>query len=151
MYIHTFTCVCEYQGRFSSLLSLKYITYSFLSPFLLSVCRVSPVVSCPVLSSVSRDCRAVCPLSFSPFVPIWRAIEAPRRPSVCRSVCCAACLLLVSRQAQDGVTVGTDAPRICPRQCPCLLLPMCCRVFRRLFRCPFRGLSCCLLPVVVWW
>lgn len=68
--------------------------------------------------------------------------------SVCRSVCRAACLLLVHHQAQNAMTVGTDAPRVCPR--PYLLLPMCCRVSRRLFRCPFRGLPCVLLPCVVW-
>lgn len=53
---------------------------------------------------------------------------------------------LVRHQAQNSVAVWADAPRVCPRLCPCLLLPMCCRVSR----CPFRGLSC-LLPCVVWW
>ena len=54
--------------------------------------------------------------------------------------------LLVRYQAQNGVTVWADAARIYPR--PCLLLPMCCRVFR----CPFRGFRVCvLLPAVFWW
>lgn len=160
MYMHTFTCVCESQRRFSSLLSLKYLYISFsFSPCSVPLLRSPPPLprrvairvplpclrlsSAPAVCSVPA-CRAVCPLSVSPFVPVWRAIEAPRRPSVCRSVCRAACPSLVSYQAQNAMTVGADAPRICPRLCPCLLLPMCCR---GLFRC----LSCCLLPCVVWW
>ena len=35
-----------------------------------------------VLSLLPACCRAVCPLSFSPFVPIGRALEALRRPAV---------------------------------------------------------------------
>lgn len=160
------------SGVFSLLIPLKYYILFFLSVCLFSPCSLPAAVllsvpllrsppplprrvairvplpclrlsSAPAVCSVPA-CRAVCPLSVSPFVPVWRAIEAPRRPSVCRSVCRAACPSLVSYQAQNAMTVGADAPRICPRLCPCLLLPMCCR---GLFRC----LSCCLLPCVVWW
>lgn len=138
MYIHMLVCVCESQRRFSSLLSLKYLYISFS----FSPCSV-PLLPCvPLWLSA-----AVCPLSSSPFVPIWRALEAPRRPSVCRSVCRAACPLLVSYQAQNAMTVWADAPRIFPRSC--LLLSMCCRGLFRCFRCPFR--VCVLLPCVVWW
>lgn len=170
------------SAGFSSLLSLKYITYSFFCLSALSLfppcCRLSLLSSvppplpqaqghpCPSLllpsllpsacppdacsCCVFRGCR-VCPVvSPSPWPvpscllcvrPIWRAPEAPRRPSVCPAVCPAACPSLVSHQAQNGVTVWADAPRVCPR--PFVLLPMCCR-------CLFRGLSC-LLPCVVWW
>ena len=47
-------------------------------PFLSSL-RLS---SAPPACRVFRGCRAVCPLSFSPFVPIGHAPEAPRRPAV---------------------------------------------------------------------
>ena len=82
-----------------------------------------------------------------------RAPEALRRPSVCPVVFRAACPSLVSYKAQDSVTVWADAPRIYPR--PYLLLPMCCRVFRRLSR-GFRPrvrvcVRVCVLPGVVWW
>lgn len=140
MYIHTLACLCESQRCFFSLLSLKYISYLF---FCLSVlCLLPPC--CRVFRGLS--CR-LSSLLLSPFVPIWRTLEALRRPSVCR----AACLLLVSYQAQNAVAVWADAARICPR--PYVLLPMCCRC---LFRCPFRGFRpsvrvCVLLPCVLWW
>lgn len=171
MYMHTFTCVCESRRRFSPLLSLKYLYISFFLPacslpapsLLPSIparsapqarghpCPSLPLSAFPPLvlrSSCSccvfRGCRV------SPAVSPWLvpcvccvcALEALRRPSVCRSVCPAACPSLVHHQAQDAVTVWADAPRIYPR--PCLLLPMCCRVFR----CPFRVLSCGFLPCV---
>lgn len=126
-------------------------------PFLPAVC---PVVSCsvspwlvsPWLVPFCLLCAlwlpaAVCPLS--PLCPRLARREALRRPSVC-VVSLWRLPLLVHRQAQDGVTVWADAPRICPR--PCLPLPMCCRVSRCLFR-GFRvAVSVCvLLPCVVWW
>ena len=142
MYMHTLARFCESQRCFS-LLSPLNITYSFFclpaSPCCLPSACPPDAWSCCVSCG---GCRVVCPLSSSPFIPIGRALEAPRRPSVCPAVCPS----LVCHQAQDGVAVWANAPRICPRLCPCLLLPMCCRVFRRLFR----GLSC-LLPFVVWW
>ena len=105
---------------------------------------------------VFRGCRAVCPLSFSPFVPIWRALKLSGG-LLCVVPCVVCCPSLVSYQAQNGVTVWADAPRICPR--PCLLLPMCCRVSRWLFRGLSRGfrpcvrvcVRVCVLPGVVWW
>ena len=93
-----------------------------------------------------RGCRAVCPLSIG---------HAPKLSGGLPS--CLLCLvvlwwlpLLVHRQAQDSVTVWADAACICPRPDP--LLPMCCRVFRWLFR-GFRPCVrvCVLLPCVVWW
>ena len=62
MYIHTFTCFCESRWCFPPHLSLKYITY-----FFLSVCSLSVPVPCSVL--------CVC------------APEALRRPSACPVVC----------------------------------------------------------------
>ena len=111
MYIHTSARFCESQRRFFSLLSLKYYILFFLSALSLfpSCCRVfssfpssstpqarghpCPSLLPPFLPSlrlpsappacrVFRGCRAVCPLSFSPFVPIGRALEALRRPAV---------------------------------------------------------------------
>ena len=107
MYIHTLARFCESQRRFFSLLSLKYLYISFFrslpAPCLLpcSSCllhspgaRPSVSLSPPSLPAfpplvlrscscrVFRGCRAVCPLSFSPFVPIGRALEALRRPAV---------------------------------------------------------------------
>ena len=177
--MHTFTRFCESRRRFSLssplniYISLFYLCLSDLS-LLPACCRApprsppplprrvairAPLSSLPafpplVLRSCScrvfRGCRAVCPLSFSPFVPIG---HAPKLSGGLPS--CLLCLVvlwwlpsLVHRQAQNGVTVWADAARIYPR--PCLLLPMFCRVFR----CPFRVLSCglsCLLSCVVWW
>ena len=158
---------------FFSLLSLKYLYISFfyicLSVLSLSaaVCPLrsppplprreairAPLSSLPVfrLSSAPAVC---CVFRGSFRVPVFCvcAPEALWRPSACRAVCRAACPSLVCCQAQNGVTVWADAPRICPRPCP---LFMC----RRVFRCPFRVLSCgflpcvrvcVLLPCVVWW
>ena len=100
-------------------------------PLLLPSCRVSSLL----LSLYLRRARP----------------EDLLRPSACRAVCRAACLLLVSHQAQDNMAVWADAACICPRPDP-LLSVMCCRVFR----CPFRGVRpsvcvCVLLPCVVWW
>ena len=168
MYIHTFACFCEPQWRFFSLLSLKYLYISFfcLSDLsLLPACCRAPLLrspgawpsvslsppslpclpfrlpSAPPVCCVFRGCRAVCPLSIG---------HAPKLSGGLPS--CLLCLvvlwwlpLLVHRQAQNAMTVGADAPRIYPR--PFVLLPMCCRVSR----CLFRVLSCCLLPAVVWW
>ena len=166
------------SAAFSSLLSLKYISYLFFlsacslpAPCLLPCSSLFPpplprrkairvpLSSLPafpplVLRSCSccvfRGCRAVCPLSIG---------HAPKLPGGLPS--CLLCLvvlwwlpLLVRHQAQNSVTVWADAPRIYPR--PCLLLPMCCRVFRRLFRVLSRGFRpcvrvCVLLPAVIWW
>lgn len=111
-------------------------------PCLPSAC---PPLLLPAVCSVA----AVCPLSPSPFIPVGRAPEAPRRSSVCAA---AVCPSLVRHQAQNAVTVWADAPRIYPRPYPCPLV-MCCRG-------SFRGLSRgflpsvrarVLLPAVVWW
>lgn len=179
--MHTHVRFRESQRRFFSLLSLKYLYISFsfspcsvpllpcFSPFPFSappgarpsvslsppLCLPSacPPILLPAVCSVAAVCVLLCPFRLP--VPVACSVclsvacarpEAPRRPSVCPAVCRAACLLLVSYQAQNSVTVGTDAPRICPR--PFILLSvMCCRVFC----CPFRCLSCCLLSCVVWW
>ena len=130
MYMHTLARFCESQRRFSlfSPLNIYHIFFSVCCVF--RGCRVSPAVSPWLVPCVCCVC----------------APEALRRPSVCPAVCRAACPSLVSYQAQDSVTVWADAPRVYPRPCP--LLPMCCRW---LFCCPFRVLSCCLLPCVVRW
>lgn len=155
MYIHTLTRFCESQRRFSLLIPLKYYILFFLSVCSLSaplLRRVSirasllRLSSAPAVCSVPA-CLAVCPLSSSPFVPIWRALKLSGG-----LLCVLPCVFrllpsLVRYQAQDAVAMWTDAPRICPR--PCLPLSMCCR---GLFRCPFRGFRpCVLLPCVVWW
>lgn len=163
---------------FSSLLSLKYITYSFFCLSALSLfppcCRLSLLSSVPpplpqarghpcpsLLPSAcppdacsccvfrgcrvsSGGCRALCP---SPSLPLSPSGAPPKLPGglLCALPCVLLLPSLVRHQAQDGVTVWADAPRVCPR--PFVLLPMCCRVFR----CPFCGLPCCLLPVVPWW
>ena len=192
MYIHLFVCVCESQRRFSPLLSLKYLYISFFTSVCLSLpapCLLpcsssvpppplprreairpslrSSFPAFPPLVLRSCSCRVFRGCRVSPVVSPWLvpscllcvcALEAPRRPSVCR----AACLLLVSYQAQNAMTVGADAPRVCPR--PYLLLSvMCCRCSFRVSRCPFRCLFrclscllssvrvCVLLPAVVWW
>lgn len=151
---------------FSPLLSLKYITYSFFCLSALPVLSLLPCVFRPsLLPSTTHQARGHPCSSLPAFPPLvlrcllllpcvpWLVPscllcvrpEALRRPSVCRAVCRAACPSLVCCQAQNAVTEWADAPRIYPRPYPCPLV-MCCRVFR----CPFRGLSC-LLPCVVWW
>ena len=140
MYIHTFTCFCESRRRFFSLLSLKYLYISFFRS-LPAPCLL-PCSSCLLHSPGARPSVSLSP----PSLPAFPLL-------VLRSSCllCVPWLpLLVRRQAQDSMAVWADAARICPR--PCLLLPMCCRVFR----CPFRGFRpsvrvCVLLPCVVWW
>ena len=134
MYMHTFTRFCESQRRFSLFsplniyISLFYLCLPDLS--LLPVCCRAP--PCSLLRSACPSApAAVCSVAVVPCVLWWL-------PS------------LVKCQAQNSVTMWADAPRIYPR--PCLLLPMCCRVFR----CPFRGFRpsvrvCVLLPCVVWW
>lgn len=118
MYMHTLARFCESQWCFFSLLSLKYITYSFSVLSLLPLCSLPAAVSplrspppplpqarghpCPSLlpSACPPDACSCCrvspvvwrlsclvPFPFSPFVPIGRAPEAPRRPSVCPAVC----------------------------------------------------------------
>ena len=118
-------------------------------PFLPSAC---PPILLPAVCSVAAVrlllCSVVSPsVSPSPCLDP-SSVCAPLKLSggLLRVLSCVLWQLpsLVSHQAQDGVAVWADAPRICPR--PCLLLPMCCRVFR----CLSRGLSC-LLPCVVWW
>ena len=161
------------SAAFFSLLSLKYLYISFFVLSLLPACCRVPLLHSPgarpsvslsppslpafpplVLRSCScrvfRGCRAVCPLSIG---------HAPKLSGGLPS--CLLCLvvlwwlpLLVRYQAQNGVTVWADAACICPR--PCLLLPMCCRVSRWLFRGLSRGFRpsvrvCALLPCVVWW
>ena len=119
------------------------------SPPFLAFPSACPPLLLPAVCSV-----AAVPFVLSPSPPLYLS-GAPLKlsgglPS------CLLCLVvlwwlpsLVRHQAQNGVTVWADAARICPR--PCLLLPMCCRVFRCLFRVSVRVLSCCLLPCVVWW
>ena len=179
--MHTFTRFCESQRRFSLLSPLNIYISLFFCLYVLSLlpvcCRASlrsppplprrvairvPISSLPsclpsacpplLLLCVPWLPAAVCPLLPSPFIPIWRALKLS-----CGLPSCLLCLVvlwwlpsLVKCQAQNGVAVWADAACICPR--PCLLLPMCCRVFR----CPFRGFLSCvrvcvLLPCVVWW
>ena len=144
--MHTLVCFCESRRRFS-LFSPLNITYSFFCLLLPAVCSVAAV------------CRLVCPLppprprglfrpAFCVFIPSGAPLKLPGGLPSC--LLCLVVLwwlpLLVRHQAQNAMTVGADAARIYPR--PCLPLPMCCRVFRRLFR-GFR--VCVLLPCVVWW
>lgn len=84
MYIHTFTCFCESRWCFPPHLSLKYITY-----FFLSVCSLSVPVPCSVL--------CVC------------APEALRRPSACPVVCVLSCVscLSVTRQPSGARRCGS--------------------------------------------
>ena len=167
--MHTLARFCESRRRFSLFSPLNiYISLFFVLSLLPACCRV-PLLHSPgarpsvslsppslpafpplVLRSCScrviRGCRAVCPLSIG---------HAPKLSGGLPS--CLLCLVvlwwlpsLVKCQAQDSMAVWADAARIYPR--PCLLLPMCCRVFR----CPFRGFRpsvrvCVLLPCVVWW
>ena len=118
-----------------------------LSPPFLPSLRLSS--RCLLLLCVPWLPAAVCPLLPSPFIPIWRALKLS-----CGLPSCLLCLVvlwwlpsLVKCQAQNAMTVGADAARICPR--PCLLLPMCCRwLFRGFLSCVR---VCVLLPCVVWW
>ena len=159
---------------FFSLLSLKYLYISFFrslpAPCLLPCSSLFPPplrlssAPAPAVCSVAAVCRLVCPLPpprprglfrpvFCVFIPSGTPLKLPGG-----LLCVVPCVLwwlplLVRYQAQNGVTVWADAARIYPR--PCLLLPMCCRVFR----CPFRGfrpsvrvcVRVCVLPCVVWW
>ena len=103
--MHTLARFCESRRRFSLFSPLNiYISLFFVLSLLPACCRV-PLLHSPgarpsvslsppslpafpplVLRSCScrvfRGCRAVCPLSFSPFVPIGHALEALRRPAV---------------------------------------------------------------------
>ena len=170
--MHTLARFCESRQRFSLLLSLKYLYISFFS---FSPCSLPAAV---IPSSTLQARGHPCPSLLPPFLPSLRLSSAPA--PVVRSVAavpfvpighapklsgglpsCLLCLvvlwwlpLLVRHQAQNAMTVWADAARICPR--PCLLLPMCCRVSRWLFRVLFRGFRpsvrvCVLLPCVVWW
>ena len=125
--------------------------FSLFSPLniyisLFSVCLISPC-SLPAAVSSLRSPPPPLPRRVAIRAPLSSLPAFP--PLVLRSSCllCVPWLpLLVRHQAQNAMTVGADAARICPR--PCLLLPMCCRVFR----CPFRGFRVCvLLPAVFWW
>ena len=158
--MHTLARFCESRRRFSLFSPLNiYISLFFCLPVL----SLSP-------PPLPRREAIRAPLSSLPaFLPlVLRSCCRVSDPAVC-CLCavscgdlgglpsCLLCLvvlwwlpLLVHRQAQNSVTVGADAACICPR--PCLLLPMCCRVFR----CPFRGFRpsvrvCVLLPAVFWW
>lgn len=150
-------CTCLHAfaslgGVFPPLLSLKYITYSFF-PSLPACCRApprsprreairTPLSSLPsCLPSLIPSAPAVCSAAACCRLSSLLLSLYPRRSSVCPVVCRAACPSLVRHEAQNAVTVWADAPRICPR--PYLLLSMCCRVFRCLFR------VCALLPAVV--
>ena len=145
MYMHTLARFCESQRRFSlfSPLNIYISLFSCLPVLSLLPSLLLVLLLVPLLRSSSLP--AVCPLSFSPFISGGLLCVVP-------------CVLwwlpsLVRHQAQNGVTVWADAPRICPR--PCLLLPMCCRVFRVLSR-GFRPrvrvcVRVCVLPCVVWW
>ena len=114
------------SAAFFSLLSLKYLYISFFSfspcslpaavfpsstlqaqghpcpsllpPFLPSL-RLS---SAPPACRVFRGCRAVCPLSFSPFVPIGHAPEALRRPAVLSPLSGCPLVAAVTRQVSGA-------------------------------------------------
>ena len=147
--------ICIYT-RLHAFASLSGGVFSLFSPlniyislfFCLSDLFLIPsllLVLLPVSSSAPQARGHPCPSLLPPFLPSLRLSSAPPAPAVC--------LLwwlpsLVSYQAQNAMTVGADAPCICPR--PDLLLPMCCRVSR----CSFRGFRpsvsvCVLLPCVV--
>ena len=125
----------------------------YISLFSFSLCSLPAAV---IPSSTLQAQGHPCPSLLPPFVPIG---HAPKLSGGLPS--CLLCLVvlwwlpsLVRHQAQNGVTVWADAARICPR--PCLLLPMCCRVFRCSFRVLSRGFRpcvrvCVLLPAVFWW
>lgn len=154
MYMHMFTRFCESQRRFFSLLSLKYLYISFFCLSVLCLILLLPCSSCLLHSSgacpsvpLSSACPLILLLPFvlSPSLPLSPSGAPSRLPG--GLLCVVLLPSLVSYQAQNAMTVGADAPRICPR--PYLLLPMCCRVSRRLFR--VSVCVCVLLPVVVWW
>ena len=163
MYMHTLVRLCESQRRFSLFSPLNiYIS-------LFCLCLL-PCSSCLLLRSPGAWPSVSLSPPFLPAVPplVLRSCCCVSDPAVC-CLCavscgdlgglpsCLLCLVvlwwlpsLVKCQAQNGVAVWADTARIYPR--PCLLLPMCCRVFR----CPFRGFLSCvrvcvLLPCVVWW
>ena len=177
MYMHTLARFCESQRRFSLFSPLNiYISLFFVLSLLPACCRdpllrspgawPSAPFSPPFLLSCScrviRGCRVssgVSPsASPSPWlVPSCRLGVHPigRAPKLSGGLLCVVPWVpwlpsLVRYQAQNAMTVGADAARIYPR--PCLLLPMCCRVSRWLFR-GFRPSVrvCVLLPCVVWW
>lgn len=95
-----------------------------------------------VVCSVAAVCLLPCPRGLFRVSVVCAPLKLPGG-----LLCVLSCVLLLSslvrHQAQDGVTVWADAPRIYPR--PFVLLPMCCRW---LFCCPFRVLSCGFLPCV---
>ena len=141
MYIHTLACFCESRRRFSLFSPLNI----YISLFSFSPCSLPAAVfpsSAPQARGHPRpsllpSCLpSACPPLLLLYVP-WLPCVLWWLPS------------LVSYQAQNGVAVWADAPRIYPR--PCLPLPMCCRWLFRGFRPSVRVLSCCLLPAVVWW
>ena len=170
------------SAAFFSLLSLKYLYISFFRS-LPAPCLL-PCSSCLLHSPGARPSVSLSPPSLPAFPPLALLSCSCRAFRSCRAVCplsighapklsgglpsCLLCLVvlwwlpsLVRHQAQDSMAVWADAARICPR--PCLLLPMCCRVFRRLFRVLSRGfrpcvrvcvrpcVRVCVLPGVVWW
>ena len=166
-----FARFCESRRRFSLFSPLNiYISLFFVLSLLPACCRAPPRSPPPLsrrvairvpLSSLPSCLPSACPpLLLLPCVPWLPCRLSPSGAPLKLSGGLPSCLLclvvlwwlpsLVSYQAQNAMTVGADAARICPRPDP--LLPMCCRVFR----CPFRGFRvavsvCVLLPCVVWW
>ena len=144
MYIHTLVCFCESRQRFSLFSPLNiYISLFFVLSLLPACCRV-PLLHSPgarpsvslsppslpafpplVLRSCScrafRSCRAVCPLSFSPFVPIGRALEALRRPAVLSPLSGCPLVAAVTRPPSGARQYGSGgrctayiSPAFCP-------------------------------------
>ncbi len=136
----------------SSPLNISYLFFLpavCFRPLLPVVCSVAAVclLLCPrglsCLLCVRPGCLAVCPLSSSPFVPIGRAPEAPRRPSVRRAVCvCCRYSSIVRRKMlwQCGQMHRVYVPGLLP-SCPsCAAVPCAVASCR-----PSVCVSCCLL------
>ena len=134
--------------------SLSPPSLSVFPPLVLRSCSCRVFRGCRVSSGVSHSASPSPWLVPSCLLCVHPIGHAPKLSGGLPS--CLLCLvvlwwlpLLVHRQAQNAMTVGADAPRIYPRPDP--LLPMCCRVFRRLSR-GFRPcVRVCVLPGVVWW
>ena len=157
--MHTLARFCESHRRFSLFSPLNiYISLFFVLSLLPACCR-DPLLHSPgARPSVSLSPPSLPPPRprglfrpvFCVFIPSGAPLKLPGG-----LLCVVPCVVwwlssLVRHQAQNGVAVWADAARICPR--PCLLLPMCCRVFRVLSR-GFRPCVrvCVLLPCVFWW
>ena len=130
MYMHTLARFCESQRRFFSLLSLKYITYSFSFRLSLLPAAVSPPRSPPpplpqarghprpslllpsCLLLVLRSCLLCVP--WLPCVSCCVLLYSVVSPSVSPSPWLVPCVCLLRVRAPEALRRSSVCPAVCP-------------------------------------